>query len=170
MVRVSIFISLTMLMMAFQNCQPAKVSAGSGETSEKLTPVVANDPEDAEGSVVQNGESEAPVDIPPADTPPADDPNRPNNPNVDADGDHFVCILEGPGKSIKLGQITTLGGQHKIPQVLCMTRVACLDIASQAFEVKGPEFRGYCKPKGNPHVVHVTDAELQAKIDAYLNP
>lgn len=81
---------------------------------------------------------------------------------------NFVCILAGPGKSLKLGILSGAPkGQHKVPSVLCMSETACLEIASQAFEVKGPEQRGYCKsPQGNPHVHHVTDAQLQALVDA----
>lgn len=199
MIRLSVIFALGVLITAFQNCQPARVSSSSDYMSKsELTPVVTNDPEDsADGSVTQNGESTAPSDMPPADMPPADSsvpapapapaptaevevPTHPgngnnngnpnNNPDADDADGRFVCILEGPGKSVKLGMTDALGGQNKIPKVLCMSRAACLDIASQAFEVKGPEFRGYCKlPHGNPHVIHVTDEELQQKVDDFLS-
>lgn len=178
--RLSIIAGVTVLMMGFQNCQPAKVSAS--DSSSKLAPLTQNDVEDtADGAVAQEGEDPAapvdPVDpIPPTNPPTSENPpgkkppKTPPGGGANADGSgQYVCILEGPGKSVKLGVLNDLGGQHKIPQVLCMSRAACLNIASQAFEVKGPEFRGYCKlPHGNPHVVHVTDAELQTKVDEYL--
>src|SRR5262249_43077053 len=135
-----VLLGLAGLLTTFQNCQPARISSSSSDTAVvdkadlQLTPVVAYDPEDANGSISQtSGAGESSLN-------------------------HFACILEGPGKSIKLG---SSGGQHQIPQVLCMSQEACLEIASQAFEVKGPEFRGYCKPQGNPHVAHVTNEDLQ---------
>jgi hypothetical protein len=82
----------------------------------------------------------------------------------------YVCILAGPGKSVKLGMTSgsVLQGQNPVPGVLCMSANACLNIASQGFSVKGPEFRGYCKPHGNPHVTQISDAALLVKIQALV--
>lgn len=185
MQRIVIALALGVLLMGFQNCQKAAISAADSQS--KLTPVVQNDPEDVSGTLEQPATPEDPVDpnAPPVEVPPAPPAGPGNgngnggNPNAGHNGNssdytgNYVCILEGPGKSVKLGMSTegVLRGQNKIPQVLCMSKNACLNIASQAFGVKGPYFRGYCKlPQHNPHVTHITDAELQTKVDDLLNP
>lgn len=161
--------ALGLMVLSFQNCQKAALSSGSNDNLSKadgvLTPVTANDPEDAQGTILQ-------PDAPTSDTPTTDTPPTDMGPYTSVDsGDGNVCILDGPGKSVKLG-MTSAGvpkGQNKIPQVLCMSANACLKIASQYFVVKGPEFRGYCKlPHGNPHVTHISDADLQLKINDLL--
>lgn len=95
--------------------------------------------------------------------------SEPVDTSRDGSGDN-VCILAGPGKSVKLGiESGKLQGQNAIPNVLCMSANACLNIASKLFDVKGPEFRGYCKsPGGNPHVQHITDADLAAQVAVQL--
>lgn len=200
--RFAIIVGTGLLLAGFQNCQQARMSSSPDAMSKagQVTPIIQNDPEEVDGSVVQTGNGDPlvpppviplpapgatpdapviPLDPPGgkckincvSENPPAPGaPGSPGSPVVDSGGGN-VCILQGPGKSVKLGQNPDAvpGGQHKIPGVLCMSARACLEIASQAFEVKGPEFRGYCKtPHGNPHVFHVTDAQLQVKIDDYL--
>ncbi len=169
MQRILIIVSLAFLLCGFQNCQPAKISGVNNVASKAdgdLTPVVSNDPEDE-----AEGEIEQPAAPPAADRPGNGNANDNDNNNDNGQNDYagnYVCILEGPGKSVKLGMSTAgvPGGQNPIPQVLCMSKNACLNIASQVFGVKGPEFRGYCKlPHGNPHVTHITDAQLQLKVD-----
>lgn len=82
-------------------------------------------------------------------------------------GGQFICILEGNGKSIRLGLSQSIpGGQVGTPQVLCMTQTACTGIVSQKFDVKMAHKRGFC-PNKNPHVFSMTDAEVQAMIDKY---
>lgn len=172
MQRIFIIVGLLFLLSGFQNCQPARTSASDSALSKaELTEVVSNDPEDeAEGEIAQPDDPGAPVDV--------ENPGRPGNGNgngnsssnsdKDASG-LYVCILEGPGKSVKLG-VTDAGvpqGQNPRPGVLCMSKNACLNIASQAFGVKGPEFRGYCKLPIRPHVTHITDAQMQVKVDEY---
>jgi len=78
----------------------------------------------------------------------------------------FVCILDGPGKSVKLGLIDgDLQGKNAVPSVVCMTERACGQIVARAFAVKSAEKRGYCKiDSGNPNVIHMTDAQLEAKV------
>jgi hypothetical protein len=185
------------LITAFQNCQKAAMSASGESANSKLSgdliPVTGEDPGDASGVIVQppgtgsdqvvdNGSAPGPIVDNPGSSPDpivSDNGTAPGNsggaPGHNKDdgsvdqGDGNVCILDGPGKSVKLGISDTgvMGGQHPIPGVLCMSANACLNIASQIFKVKGPEFRGYCKlPHGNPHVTHITDAQLQAKVTA----
>lgn len=83
-----------------------------------------------------------------------------------ADGPHlYICILEGPGKSIRLAYAANgLYGKVGTPQVVCMSENACLNIASQHFDVKLAAKRGFC-PNKNPHVVEFSDAQMQSKID-----
>lgn len=172
MKRAFLIISMGFLVAGFQNCQKAEISSASTDASAKvdgnLIPVTANDPEDASGSVLQPGELQTSNTI--TMEPPVVPPPAPGNGNhVDSNSGDYVCILEGPGKSVKLGIDSRLQGQNPVPGVLCMSANACLKIASQAFGVKGPEFRGYCKlPHGNPHVSHITGADLQAKVTAQL--
>ncbi len=161
------------MLILFQNCQKStfseETSATNFKSDSQLVPVIQNDPEDAEGEILQpdedtgnNNEGPRPKG-PPGQTPPGLN-NNPGHSNTE--GGYYVCILDGPGKSVKMGIATQLQGQNPIPGVVCVTRHGCLEIASQYFTVKGPEFRGYCKlPHGNPHVSHMTDAELQKKID-----
>ncbi len=183
MQRTLIILGLGVLLVGFQNCQKAQISAS--DSYSKLEPVVQNDVEDGvDGTLEQPA---TPEDSPVVEAPPAP-PAGPGNGNGNGNGGgnndtpnggnknytgNYVCILEGPGKSVKLGMSTegVPRGQNKIPQVLCMSKNACLNIASQAFGVKGPYFRGYCKlPQRNPHVTHITDAQLQVKVDDLLNP
>lgn len=158
-----IILMMSGMMMFFQNCQRMALTSSDSEGLLKagvLAPVNSNGSEDAQGDIPQPGE-----------TPPGG--GTPELPVVDTSGDtgEYVCILNGPGKSIKLG-LTAGGapaGQHKIKAVLCMTENACLNIASQAFEVQGAYFRGYCKlPHGNPHVIHITEGQLQEKVNKIL--
>lgn len=166
--------AMAVVLAAFQNCQQMNTGAGDADASSKvsggqLTEVVQNDPEDnATGNINQPSEeeSEAPRPGNAGGTP----GNSGNNNGKNAGG-LFVCILDGPGKSVKLGQVigAAPAGQNPVPAVLCMSENACLNIASQVFTVKGPEFRGYCKLKNgqphNPHVNAITDAALQKLID-----
>ena len=78
----------------------------------------------------------------------------------------YVCVLEGPGNSIKLGFLqNVLEPKNGTPQDVCMTEHACEDIVSQVFAIKGPAARGFC-PGRNPHVVSLSDSEIQSYVDA----
>lgn len=83
-----------------------------------------------------------------------------------ADGDGlYVCVLAGPGDSIKVGLVDSrLVGKVATPNDVCMSKNACNNIISQFFRVKGPAFRGFC-PDKNPHVSHLTDAQIQTLIN-----
>lgn len=169
MKRVLVFASIIGTVVLFQNCQGANYTASSSQQSSlkpgELGEVVSNDPEDATGEIEQPA---TPVDDDNQD-PGTNPPGKDKNKDKSADGQN-VCILAGPGKSVKLGMGSdgTMHGQNPVPEVLCMSANACLNIASQIFDVKGSYFRGYCKSNGNPHVSHITDAELKAKVNAIL--
>lgn len=141
--------SLVVMIMMFQNCQKASfTSATSSSRGKVLGQIGQLDDDDTSGSITQPGGGS---NIGPSDN----------------SGPYNVCILDGPGKSVKLGA-TEAGvprGQNKVPGVVCMSPNACLNIVSKRFKVKGPEFRGYCKVGGNPHVFHASDAQIKEKID-----
>lgn len=81
------------------------------------------------------------------------------------DGDRsYICILQGPGKSVKVGIVSDLlGGSNSASASVCMSKHACLDLMSQKFSVKGAEKRGYC-PAKNKNAVDMSDAEIKAKL------
>lgn len=83
----------------------------------------------------------------------------------DNSGLEYVCIVEGPGKSNKIGFQSSLISQNGTPGDVCMTKQACLSIVSKAFAVKSAEKRGFCK-NSNSNVFSMTDAQIQALVAA----
>jgi len=167
MIKSIVIISMGLMMMLFQNCQQASFAGGVDSSSKSqgaLTPLVAEDPDDLKNPDVITDPDVNPEDTS-SDNPPAPPPVVTQVPDSSATG-NYVCILGGPGKSVKLGMSSEgrLRGQNKIPKVVCMTREACLDIASRVFVVKGPELRGYCKSGGNPHVTHLSNGAIDLKV------
>jgi hypothetical protein len=187
-----VILSLGVMTVLFQNCQQT-TEFGSVDrdalSKATLTEVVTadNGTDDATGEINQPDEQTDNNTDTNTDDNNTDDPADPTvgkhddktppvrqneeEPQDDGDGDGlFVCILAGPGKSVKLGiHEGVLAGQHGVghDSVLCMSRKACLEIASLKFQVKGPYKRGYCKePGGNPHVRNISDADLAAKVAA----
>lgn len=81
-------------------------------------------------------------------------------------GDHgYVCVVAGSGKSHKIAFLSHLQSKEGTPSEVCMSRVACEEIISQVFEVKGAAKRGFC-PNKNPHVIEMSDAQIQELVDA----
>lgn len=197
------------MVVGFQNCQNAKMSTTGNESSAsslgQVTPVDVNDndintPPPTEPPPANPPPTTTPNDPPPTTPPghppgtPPKDPKHPKDPKYptcenddhndhadDSDEREYVCVLDYPGKSVKLGidkhdnfvEDPGLGNIHNTAKhstkqrVLCMTKSACLNIASQKFDVVSAEFRGYCKHHHNKHVVHISDSDLQKKIDEY---
>lgn len=78
---------------------------------------------------------------------------------------NFICILEGPGKSVKLGlRPSALAGGTSADQAVCMSQNACLNIASKAFSVKMADRRGFCKQAGASGRVSMSDAQMEAAV------
>lgn len=76
----------------------------------------------------------------------------------------FVCVLEGPGHSVKVGFSSgSLSGQVGTPRDVCMTENACLNIISTQFNVKAVKQVGFC-PDSNPHVIPMTDSQISAAL------
>lgn len=89
----------------------------------------------------------------------------------------YACILEGPGKSTKLGLKCHknqkdgergsldegLIGRKPIVHSVCVSKEACLGRIAKVFVVKGAYKRGYCRH--NPHVRRLSDEEVDFLID-----
>jgi hypothetical protein len=102
-----------------------------------------------------------------------DDKDCDNDDGHHGDGDHsgssskaaFVCILEGPGKSVKLGlRTSSLAAGNSADQAVCMSQNACLNIASKAFSVKMADRRGFCKHSSASGRVSMTDAQMEEAV------
>lgn len=81
------------------------------------------------------------------------------------DAKDYICILEGNGKSIRLGiDGRDLQEVNNTPKTVCMSEASCLQIAKTKLRVKSAEKRGYCK--GNsPHVVILDMQQMIGLID-----
>lgn len=107
----------------------------------------------------------APVASPVVTVPPPVEHDEDEHEHELEDPDHsYVCILQGPGQSVKVGIVSDLlsGGRSAAASV-CMSKRACLELMSQKFAVKAAEKRGYC-PAKNPNAVNMSDAEIKAKL------
>ena len=77
----------------------------------------------------------------------------------------FICILEGPGKSVKLGlRPNSLAAGTSADQAVCMSQNACLNIASKAFSVKMADRRGFCKQAKASGRVSMSDAQMEEAV------
>lgn len=109
----------------------------------------------------------SPTPSPVASVPPPvehdEDENEHEHEMEDADRS-YVCILQGPGKSVKVGIVSdVLGGGNSAAASVCMSKRACLELMSKKFPVKSAEKRGYC-PAKSPNAVNMSDAEIKAKL------
>ncbi len=82
-----------------------------------------------------------------------------------ATGASFVCILDGPGKSIKIGHRSAdLAGGNAADSAVCMSENACLGIASKVFSVKQAERRGFCEQAIASGRVALSDAQVEEAV------
>ncbi|MGE3760011.1 MAG: hypothetical protein AB7H97_19745 [Pseudobdellovibrionaceae bacterium] len=146
--RLSIIMGLGLMIVSFQNCSKTSFSTVEGaqaKASEVLVPM-DTDPD----SVDQND-------------PKKEDHGKQCDRDKDIDkenGEFVACILDGPGKSIKLGIMSDkLDGVNSVAESVCVTENACLNLVSASFKVKGVEDRGYCKH--NHNVRRLSDAEVK---------
>lgn len=163
-------ILLGSLILGFQNCSSEvgfSNESGGGLLTEKnatagIIPMEIEEPE----TISDNNDD---IDVN------SDDEETSTTPNEEAtteDSPHnYICILEGPGFSVKIGYIDgQLLEKNATPKSVCMSQEACTEIISQKFAVTRPAKRGYCHTQGslpaNPHVVEMSDAQLQALVDA----
>ena len=90
-----------------------------------------------------------------------------NEPTVEGPKD-FICVLSGPGKSVRLGVVDNEFAEHgKTPGVVCMSEIACTEQIARVFEVKGPHKRGFC-PNKNPNVHTLSYEEIEALVDSVV--
>ncbi len=83
-------------------------------------------------------------------------------------GLHYVCILDGPGKSHLIGLVNdALTSQISVPQAVCMSKTACTEIVAKAFHVKMAHKRGFC-PNKNPHVIALSDDAIENLVQGLL--
>ncbi len=75
----------------------------------------------------------------------------------------FVCVLEGPGRSVLLGYLEEeLVASGNTPDTICTTKRGCEDIVSLKFDVKEAWEREYCSH--NKHVRQADEATLRLLI------
>ncbi len=167
---------LSIVMVGFQNC--AKTSfkdsggAGDGQVAKASSLVAVEDAEvDNEVEIDDSGmDAEPDVTVRDDDMGPKKDRSEDRS-DVDAPTDHandlVVCILEGPGKSIKLGLIEDdLSGVHAVSKAICVSRQTCLVEVAKKFNVKSAEKRGYCKRHADDRVL--SDSEVQELLENML--
>lgn len=163
--RLSIIVSLGVMIVSFQNCSKASFSSSGGtlaKASDVLVPVDGDPdsappspPKDNHGQSGNQNNQAGNHQCDHSDAEAGTDKEDANNKS-----DLVACILDGPGKSIKLGIMSNkLDGVNSVAKSVCVTEHACLDLVSTAFKVKGVEDRGYCK--NNPNVVRLSDAEVK---------
>lgn len=65
----------------------------------------------------------------------------------DTSQSNYLCVLDGPGKSVKLNYVSGSGAfaDNSASDAACMSKNACLNVASKAFRVKLAEERGFCR-------------------------
>lgn len=145
------------VLLLFQNC--SKTTYHAADDSSRPGYLT-----DVDGEENPNEVSDL-EEVPDSEDPPAPVPAPEPS---DATGE-YICILQGPGDSTKLGLAQeAMQSQHRTPDLICMTQTACSDIVSKAFDVKGAKRAGFCKAHGNPHVIHLTEKEIQSKVDDLL--
>jgi hypothetical protein len=162
-----------LMIVSFQNCSKASFGSSEGVLSKaSLVPVDDTSDPDSGGSVVTNGDDSENNQ---SQSQAENQNQNENNQQADHGSDHqcsreytknnsgeFVaCILDGPGKSLKLGIMSEkLDGVNSVAESVCVTRQACLDMVPTMFKVKGVETRGYCDH--NPNVRRLSDAEVKS--------
>ncbi|MCB0392282.1 MAG: hypothetical protein KDD58_13400 [Bdellovibrionales bacterium] len=130
---------------------------------EPKDPIDKKDPHEEEKNPKE--ENREPKSDPPKENKEPKTAKDPSGKECDKSKASYICILEGPGKSIRIGLInSTLAENGQTPETICMSKTACEEIIDQKFVVKSAETRGFCKGK-NPHVHHLTDEEIQTLVD-----
>lgn len=165
-----VVIGLLTLIVGFQNCANS-LSFEPGQELVQKVDVGLDDSNTYDGVIEEIADdmpsSGQPATPPPAVSYPADDKDYDDKDDRDyasAKGTH-VCVLAGKGKSIRLGM--TSGEFSSDPSTVndvCMSRKACEEIVSKAFEVKGAENRGYCGENDRRDIVHLSDKQVEDAI------
>jgi hypothetical protein len=157
------------LIMAFQNCSNAMSFAQDGlvakaeDRSEDLLDEVVGLPDDrAPGT---GGGSREPV-VDDCDEERRDGlkGRKKRRSSQAVASSQVLCVLAGPKQTVKLGYLEDNGDVRTV----CVSRRACLEIASREFEVKGaieaPDFCGGRDGGGATTKVALTDYELEEMV------
>lgn len=97
------------------------------------------------------------------DPKPTSTPDEANNDEgEDETALEYVCVLEGPGRSVLLGFLDdAVAATKSTPDTICTTQRGC-ELANEKFAVKEALKRAYCK--NNPNVRHATEDVLRQLI------
>jgi len=151
-------VGLVAVLTLFQNCGAVRFSPnGIGSSNSKLTAVSTPvDPTMTDGGTSSGGTGGSSDDGSSVSEDEADHGERCK------DDDEVVCVLDGPGNSLKLGIIDDSldGSNNSIANAACISKSACLNKVSSKFKVKGifPGSHGVCEH--NPNIAHLTDEEV----------
>ncbi|MES2767694.1 MAG: hypothetical protein V4596_00995 [Bdellovibrionota bacterium] len=159
------FVLLALVLIGYQNCGKkmdfASNSSGVGISEDTtLQPIEdTSDDDSAEGPDVEYPEeppTEQIVDHPSNNSQGNDNQNG----NSSRSDQVYICILDGSGKSQRLGlsnnQLVTVGST---PLTVCTTKRACLEFVSKKFNVVSAEYRGFCK-ENKGHSQQVSESEI----------
>jgi hypothetical protein len=91
------------------------------------------------------------------------EPNEGSDSRDDTSQSNYLCVLEGPGKSVKLNYVSGPGAfaDESASDAACMSKHACLNIASKAFRVKLAEQRGFCQNSSRSGRVRLSDKQVE---------
>lgn len=191
MIKILAFLSLTILLLGYQNCGKqmdfykssdkvnlngdAAVVPTNDVTNDDISYVVGDVPNDDISDVVSDVPNDDISDV--IHTGANDDHGLPTVPDngqpqqgledgVSPQSDlSYICILKGPGASQRLGYIDSqLAINGSTPRTICTTERACLDIASKKYDVVSAEPRGFCK-NGKAHAVSISEHDLEVLIN-----
>lgn len=162
-----IYLSLaSVLVLAFQNCSQTRFGTG-GADANSLSKLDGNLTESyVSGSISQPGSEEhiAEEQESSEEVSNGEDPGKRKG-DGDKGQDLNLCILQGPGKSLRIGYAeAALKSTVGAPTDVCMSANACLNIISKKFEVK-EIFPQPCKGLLHNVAVKMTDAEIQVLVD-----
>lgn len=175
--KISLILSTFLLVLGFQNCsngvefQAGTLVAKGDSMDTNMGGGDLNNPGDVtqdigeiSDDISSNNTSSDDVN---SDDVNSDDTSLNDESNSSQHNDHiFICIIEGHGNSQRVGYIEgALLGKNATPQDVCMSEKACNEIISQKIAIKGPAVRGFC-PNKNPHVVEMSDEQIQVLVDA----
>lgn len=137
--------------------EPKSEEESSSDEEDKGEEEIVN--EEIQEEVIDENQEEQVVDESPSENLLEIEQIVEDGPEFSSESGKYICILEGPGKSVRLGfdseQLVAVG---QTPQVVCTTQRACEEIVSQAFEVKTVAKRGFCGK--NPHTHSLSEADI----------
>lgn len=157
--RLVLLLCSAIIAFAFQNCGKVKFASDGADT---LVATEGDGPTGG-GGIIDDDLPDDRDDDKDSDDDSKDNGNN-NDKDVDGNGHNYICILEGSGQSVHIGYRAGLVSDKNTPEAVCMSKNACEVIAAEVFAVKFAKKKGYC-PNKNPHVIEMSDDEVQAGVD-----